>query len=69
MGERVRLFALGIGFLALSLLVAVLTPEPFTPGDRGAVFAVWVEHAAFWLGILCLAAHLLTLVLDRHSRR
>lgn len=63
MTNQVRFLGLGTGLLALSLVTALLTPQTFVPGNHGAVLAVWVEHASFWIGILCVAAHLLQVVL------
>lgn len=66
MDNKARLLGLGVGAMALSLLTALLTPEAFGPGNHGAVFAVWLQRASFWVGILCIAAHLLATVLEEH---
>lgn len=67
MTTTVRYLGLGAGRLALSLLTTVLSAGNAS-GGRGAAFASWLASATFWLGILCVAAHLLaTLLPDRSA--
>jgi len=62
------LLATGALLLALSLLVTLAAPVGSSPVDRGLAFAAWLQSASFWLGILCIAGHVLRLVLDGPPR-
>jgi len=58
----VTLAAAAAGLLVLSLVLRVLTASPTAVG-RGSVLLGYLGLMAFWLGMLCVAAHLAHLVL------
>lgn len=60
---RERLLPAGLGLLAVSLVLRLVLPASFDPESRAVVFVDELQHIAFWLGVLCVAAGLLALVL------
>jgi|GEM_PF-2202074 hypothetical protein len=62
--ERASLLLRGIVLLALSGVVTLALPSVSGGGDnRGRLILAWAGQAAFWLGLTCVAGHVLAEVL------
>jgi D-alanyl-lipoteichoic acid acyltransferase DltB (MBOAT superfamily) len=58
---RFKPLGFGFVFLLISLVLALVLPH--ASGQENTVFLGWLENAAFWLGIICIAAQLFILLL------
>jgi hypothetical protein len=58
--QRVKPFSLGMCFFAISLALALLLPH--THSVEGASALGWFEQLSLWLGIVCVAGHLFSLL-------
>jgi hypothetical protein len=64
--QRVKPFSLGMGFFVISLVLALLLPH--THEIEGASAIAWFEQATLWLGVICVAGHLFSLLLRYRDR-
>lgn len=63
---RPRLLPLGFALLLMSLIFALIVPQ--SGSSEGASITVWIENATLWLGIVCIAGHVFSMLLDHRDQ-
>jgi len=65
---RSKLLLAAIGFLAVSFAFSMLYVQQTDTGATTRVVEAWMLVAGFWIGILCVAALLLDVVLEGRNQ-